>query len=375
MADTASVDAPVSNGGSHTITNYVPSIRRISKGESNARIRNRFEFSRLTVQLKHIDKEIELNEKEHRKEMRLLRESMRSVRESTGVTEQPELKSKSTKSLINEEELSKTKTTRSDSTTSYTFNYELIHKQAEENFGMLYNSFPIKGIQDPIYQYNPTFLRIKETASGDNSGHTSRLGDHDNEDQDEYYNSNGIQNLASAIMNDDELTNREVKNRGFKMTVDDSTDEEEEEETYKANDILQKYKDELKKFEDHGIPMTFNEDETEKLEQIYDDLRNAKSAFPNITKEKIENLKQKDPVFAKRYRQFSAAKSAGKVPIYEAELQPARRTMPRSALERRKKQMMQPSEIKATVRENPYIEEQQKLNDRVSKFVKDLSIK
>ena len=93
-----------------------------------------------------------------------------------------------------------------------------------------------------------------------------------------------------------------------------------------------------------------------------------------MSKEKIKGLKDKDPVFAKRYKKFSSAKQAGKVPVFENENIPIRLAMPRSAIEKRKKEMMQSVEEKTLYRENPYINEQIKLNEKVSDFVKNLTV-
>ena len=348
------------------VMNMFAGPRVLSSNEVKAQTRNKCELTRLETRLKQIDKEIEVTEYSRRKELKQIRESMKAVRESTGVTEQPD-DLKSTKNLATIDDVNKVKTSRSDSTNSYMFNYELIHKQAEENYGMLYNSFPIKSLQDPIYQYNPTFLRIKDTsANGSNS--SSRLDfiddpdDPDNNNTNENNNDEKKKHMNNSMMNDVDVTYRKG---GFKMAYDDTSDEE-----LGDVQILDKYKTELKKYEDNVmITVPYDNDN---LEEIYDDLCKAKASIPKSSKEKINEHKNKDPIFAKRYKKFSTAKQSGKVPIFESEK--IRLAMPKSAIEKRKKEMMQTIDEKTNLRENPYISEQIKLTEKVNDFVKNLSV-
>jgi hypothetical protein len=121
------------------ISNLFSGPRVLSSNDVKAQTRNKCELGRLEIRLKQIEKEIEVNEQSRRKEIQLIHESMKSVRESTGIAEQPEMLKAA--NLAPAVEVSKAKSTRSNSSNSYMFNYELIHKQAEENYGKLKKLF------------------------------------------------------------------------------------------------------------------------------------------------------------------------------------------------------------------------------------------
>jgi hypothetical protein len=235
---------------------------------------------------------------------------------------------------------------------------------------MLYNSFPIKSLQDPIYQYNPTFLRIKDTSANGSNPSDSRLDlidDDENNDDNNYNNENKredkVKNMNSSMMNDVDVSYRKG---GFKMTYEEDTSDEELGEVQ----ILDKYKTELKKYEDNALITVPYEDDN--LEEIYEDLCKAKASIPKSSKEKIDDHKNKDPIFAKRYKKFSSARQSGKVPIFESEK--IRLAMPKSAIAKRKKELLQVIDEKTNIRENPYINDQMKLNEKINDFVRNLSI-
>ena len=234
---------------------------------------------------------------------------------------------------------------------------------------MLYNSFPIKSLQDPIYQYNPTFLRIKDSSANGSNPSDSRLDMIDDEENDDnnYNNENKkedkIKNMNSSMMNDVDVSYRKG---GFKMTYEEDTSDEELGEVQ----ILDKYKSELKKYEDNALITVPYEDDH--LEEIYEDLCKAKASIPKSSKEKIDDHKNKDPIFAKRYKKFSSARQSGKVPIFESEK--IRLAMPKSAIAKRKKELLQVIDDKTNLRENPYLNDQVKLNEKINDFVRNLSI-
>jgi len=336
--------------------------KRLSTNECKATTKNRHESVCLSKKLNILEKEKELHENKHTKSMISLRQSMESFKITTGKTQDPYEKLKIEKPILALPNPLKSKTERSDSLASFNFNYDLIHKQAAENNGMLYNAFPFKSLQDPMYQFNPTFVKVSETPES-RSRRISVDRQKDNEQSHDYDDSSTMDD-ESIFANNEKFELIEVNNDGFKLNLEEEA--EEQEELLMANRL----KRAKKKFEKE----TNMQLDDEKLEQEIQEIYKQRMAIPHIDPKKIEQLKNKDPIFAKRYRQFASARLSGRAPLYELQDSKIRLAMPRSAIEKKKKEMLQVFiETKKPVIKNPEIEVQQKLNEKLRGFTKNLS--
>ncbi len=85
---------------------------------------------------------------------------------------------------------------------------------------------------------------------------------------------------------------------------------------------------------------------------------------------KINSLKLKDPIFAKRFEQFEIFKAIKKAPIFDYEKTPSEMNVPKTFKERDKKELLNIIDYYRKLRVNPYTAIQNDLQYEVSKFCK-----
>lgn len=119
----------------------------------------------------------------------------------------------------------------------------------------------------------------------------------------------------------------------------------------------------------------FVNDEDENLRQT-----NNKSAIQVekrlISPEWVKELKQKDPVFAKRLRQFELFKKSGRAPYFEdnEKIKQWQSQFPKSIINRQRKELVEITRSSMMLRRNTYSYMNQKtLHQQISEFVKNQS--
>ncbi len=132
-----------------------------------------------------------------------------------------------------------------------------------------------------------------------------------------------------------------------------------------------KYKNDKKKREKKGKIDTVFLDE--KLEKKYYELCAQRDQVPRHTSEEIENMKKRDPIFAKRYKQFISSKMNGKPAHYDENDLNARVFVPKWTIERQKQVMISESRTQMELIREMNIKKQLHFDDRVKSFIKKLS--
>jgi hypothetical protein len=113
--------------------------------------------------------------------------------------------------------------------------------------------------------------------------------------------------------------------------------------------------------------------EDKKFKKIYQELCMQLKSVPKWQPERIKELKQVDPIFAKRYRQFTSAKACNKAPLFDCNDNLLAFKLPKSALSKKKENIADSfRNEKQRPNSKLYKNEIKKINLKVKKFMKEL---
>ena len=113
--------------------------------------------------------------------------------------------------------------------------------------------------------------------------------------------------------------------------------------------------------------------EDKNLYQVYLDLCAQRDNVPERSASRIEALKKKDPVFAKRYKQFLTAKNCNKAPNFDLNDYLIPVTMPKSALLRKKDQIIKEVNEERERSAKMQRAEMQLIEKKIKVFVQNIS--
>lgn len=100
--------------------------------------------------------------------------------------------------------------------------------------------------------------------------------------------------------------------------------------------------------------------------------------IPELPKEKIDELKSRDPVFSKRYRQYEAAKFSDKAPLFDPrDLDLNSPSVPNnSAIQRRKQELITQQQSFAASKSSKFFQSEMCfLREKTKSFINSISEK
>jgi hypothetical protein len=160
-------------------------------------------------------------------------------------------------------------------------------------------------------------------------------------------------------------TIRNRKNPGLKVTIDSS--ESDDECLARWNKFK---KEKLREQVQNEMNVQFID---EKMEKLYYDLREAREKIPHVNEEKIQEMKLKDPVFAKRYKQYKLAKQINRPPDFDPNDINIKIRIPKSTLEREKAIIMKKIDNEKEFYNKINMEQQRIYSIKVKEFLSKLS--
>jgi hypothetical protein len=113
--------------------------------------------------------------------------------------------------------------------------------------------------------------------------------------------------------------------------------------------------------------------EDEKLKNIYIDLCNQRDSIPQYTRKHIELLKQIDPVFAKRHKQYVSAVISNRAPIFSYNDHSFNFTYPKRTIIRQKEGIIKLLSGEPTQPQKAFRQELTQFDSRIKKFIKSLN--
>ncbi|CAF1110913.1 unnamed protein product [Brachionus calyciflorus] len=102
-------------------------------------------------------------------------------------------------------------------------------------------------------------------------------------------------------------------------------------------------------------------------------IQGKKEIIQKPTLKEIEELKQKDPIFAKRHKQFINAKICNKAPKFDRNDFYIKIILPKTVLKRSKSSMMERVQDDESDKPRILKAEMQRLDDRVKEFIKNFT--
>ena len=107
--------------------------------------------------------------------------------------------------------------------------------------------------------------------------------------------------------------------------------------------------------------------------KIYLDICAQRDSIPERSKSRIDLLKRKDAIFAKRYKQFITAKNSNKAPKFDLNDLYAPIIMPKSVMIRKKEEIIKEANDDREKSAKKYRTEMQLIEKKIKKFIQEIS--
>ena len=111
--------------------------------------------------------------------------------------------------------------------------------------------------------------------------------------------------------------------------------------------------------------------EEKRLYDNYLNLCQERDKIPRSLPQRIDVLKKRDPIFAKRYRQFLSAKTCNKAPKFDPRDNLLPMKLPKLTIQREKEKIIKLVQKKPYQKPDYFKIELERINERVKTFVKD----
>lgn len=314
---------------------------KITSNEFNAASKNYFEEKRLIKKTSELDKEAKRAIDLQDKSLELIQSSMKNVFQSTGNC------SNATIRLVK--------------SAQPVLRGRISHKP------ILYDAFETKieekdddssDTEDEKYNYNNRNRLLKARPN------SSALP------QSHFYSTSLTLNNQKSLNNRPYTAKPKIesirtrKNPGLKVTIDSSESDD---------DCIARWnqykKEKLRQQAQNDLHVQFID---EKMEKLYYELREAREKIPHVNEEKIQEMKLRDPIFAKRYKQYKSAKLINRPPDFDPNDVNIKVRIPKSTLEREKAVIIKKIDNDKDLINKIHMEQQRIYSNKVKEFLSKL---